>query len=105
MTETVYVERDNTLRRKLLLNDRELEPQEWQAVNRVSFKIGAREVNTADDPELIEHSEGVVAVRAGRLGLSPGGYQAYLTVYDHSRPNGIAWDRFTVVVADWPKGT
>lgn len=103
--ETAYQNRANSVRRELLINDRPLVQIEREAVERVEVSVDEIFADSSDGTGRVEYDQGtaVVSIYPGRMGLTEGGYQCHLTIYDARAPDGIAWDRFTLVVRDWPE--
>lgn len=104
---TVYLDRDNKIRLKLEADgsvvgeDRVTRAQFW-------FPAGATDddneklLDTQSDSEItLTNNATVVEVSAGQLGLKNGRYQCYLTIFDVSNPNGLAWDKVVVRVTQW----
>lgn len=101
--ESVYVSRDNAVRRELMVSGRVLTADEKTAIQRVSVHIGGLYADTDEDPTLIEYSGGVVTIYPGRMELGVGGHLTHISVFDAGSPLGLAWDSFITVVQDWPE--
>lgn len=102
MIETIYLGRDNEVRRVLTANGQPLSAQQQAAVTRVVVRVGdvCLDTDVAMDP--IEYVDGVVTLKLGLSEeLKPGMCNARLTVYDQANPNGLAFGDFALQVVAW----
>lgn len=101
--QTVYNGRDNTIELALLKDGVAID---CTALTRCMVMTEAsdgtiRTLDSQSDPEWFDcsHADKVV-MRFGHAALTAGRYKATLIVYDTSRPNGIVWQDFVMVVRD-----
>lgn len=104
--EVIYLAHDN---RVDLLLKADGVAVDLAAVFQITLKVGTAgalitSTNLAGDKirwAQAGYATGEVRIDAGDATLTPGNYDAYLTVYDASNPDGVVWGHFHAqVVAD-----
>lgn len=105
----IYIDRDNTVKIELLLNNRKLGRgggnQVISSITRAVVYIEEDNVTLDSDidPELsLTDQETAILITYGeKLNLTPGTYSCKLTCYDINHPNGVAWASFRLRIEQW----
>lgn len=108
ITETAYVNRDNTI--TLLLKARAADSadateQDISACTRMQLLIGNLLIDSNSSPAAFDWvtngAEGLLELDIGsEKGLRVGTYRARLTIYDTTYPNGRVWGYFMLQVKE-----
>lgn len=97
--EIVWLGRDNPIARELLADD---VPMDLSSVTRylLTLSNGSNTVivDSAATPGVFATVGAVVQMRLGMQSISSGKYQARLSMFTASTPNGIAFERFHLEV-------
>lgn len=107
MTPTLYINRSNAIKISLLQNGN---PIVGNTATRVSLLIPDALTNGEDllldtdgqNMELIENSTKVLVNLKSVSNVEEGFYSGYLTVFDITNVDGIAWDTIEVYIRHWP---
>ena len=92
-------ERDNEIRRELLDGGEPLEVDQLSAITDVIIRAG--DVCLSLTGGEIQLQDGVISAKLGKS-LEPGAYPAWLTVKSTDHPDGVAWEKWFIVVDSWP---
>ena len=105
MREFVYLNRANTITRRLLDSGEPLTVQQQQAILRAQIHIGGHCIDTEELGDPIQYEDGKVLAQLGLIeGLQPGQYTARITAFDAVKTEGVAWGQFEVTVLPWECG-
>lgn len=107
MSATVFLDRDNKITLKLLQDGapitEDLVTKAVLWVPGTAFSSGLPQVVDSDGPNItLTDGATKVTLELGSLDVKQGAHSCYLTVYDAAHPNGIAWDRISLRVRNWP---
>lgn len=94
-----YAERDNEIRRELLDDGEPLSVDQLSAITDVIIRAG--DVCLSLTGGEIQIQDGVITAKLGKS-LEPGAHDAWLTVKSTDYPDGVAWEKWFIVVSSWP---
>ena len=101
ITETVYLDRDNTNSLELRANGA---AQDISNLSRVTLKVGEKTIDSRIHSNVFDWStngaSGQLDMTLGHQDLREGTFQARLTVFDNSYPNGLVWGDFMLQVKE-----
>jgi len=103
MTVQVYIGRDNVTKWQLQEDCVDID---GSTVTRVTLNIPEHGTGVCLDSDntnadISIDNDGIVSATIGTNVSDTGFYDAYLTVYTNSEPNGIAWSKIKLQVKEW----
>ena len=106
MTSTVYLDRDNAIRLELLQDDATVSAGAiTKAALRVpgnAFADGVAVTYDTTGPYMsLADDATVVVLELGDAPIQPGFYVCLLTIYDPSKPDGLAWSEVNIQARKW----
>lgn len=107
MSATVYLDRDNDITLRLTQDGGGVSEN---VITKVSLWIPGTAFS-GGGPQVVDSNSSYITLTdnatsatlsLGSLAIRQGTHSCYLTVYDAVNLNGLAWDRISLRVRDWP---